>query len=105
MLTLSQTTIFRLLQSADDNFRFDLNDRKFCEREENTLEKRQIAHYEPFLLFPQCLLETCTGHVKARACLGNGEVLFLCITFGNVIIGKCLIKFHKIFKKKRKKKI
>ena len=53
-LNPSQTTNFRLFQServADDNLKFDKNCRKFCKRIENTVGKREIAHYEQFLLF------------------------------------------------------
>ena len=33
----------------------------FSERVENTLGKPEIAHYEQFLLFPQCFQETYTA--------------------------------------------
>ena len=42
-------------QLADDNFKFDENSRKFSIRVENTVGKGEIARYEQFLLFPQCL--------------------------------------------------
>ena len=45
---------------ADDNFKFDKNGRKFSKQVENTVEKMEIAHYEPFLLFQQCFQKTCT---------------------------------------------
>ena len=41
-----------LRQSADNNFKFDENSRKFSKRVENTLGKGEIAHYQQFLLFP-----------------------------------------------------
>ena len=41
-------------QSADNNFKFDENIRKSSKRVENTVGKGEIAHYEQFLLFPQC---------------------------------------------------
>ena len=41
-------------QCADDNFKFDENGRKLSKRVENTVGKGEIAHYEQFLLFPQC---------------------------------------------------
>ena len=44
----------KLKQSADDNFEFDVNSRKFSKQEENTVGKGEIAHYEQFLLFPYC---------------------------------------------------
>ena len=39
---------------ADDNLKFNESGKKFSERVENTLGKGEIAHYEQFLLFPQC---------------------------------------------------
>ena len=44
----------KLKQSADDNFKFDENRRKFSKQVENTVGKGEIARYEQFLLFPQC---------------------------------------------------
>ena len=41
---------------ADDNFKFDENGRKLSKWVENTVEK---AHYEQFLLFPQCFQKAC----------------------------------------------
>ena len=43
-----------LKEFADDNFKFDENGRKLSKRVENTVGKGKIAHYEQFLLFPQC---------------------------------------------------
>ena len=54
LLTFSQTTNFSLFQikgSADDNFKFDENDRKFSKQVENTEGKGEIARYKQFLLF------------------------------------------------------
>ena len=45
---------------TDDNFRFDENGRMFSKRVENTVGKGEIAHYEQFILFPQCLQKLCT---------------------------------------------
>ena len=63
-LTLSQTTNLRLFQTekvfADDNFRYDENDSKFCKRVENTVGKGEIARHEQFLLFPQCFHKACS---------------------------------------------
>ena len=42
----------KLKEFADDNFKFDKNDKKFSKRVENTLGKGEIAHYKQFLLFP-----------------------------------------------------
>ena len=49
----------KLKQSADDNFEFDENIRKFSKRVENTVGKGEIACYEQFLLFPQCFQKAC----------------------------------------------
>ena len=39
---------------ADDNLKFDENDRKISKWVENTVVKGEIARHEQFLLFPQC---------------------------------------------------
>ena len=44
----------KLKQSADNNFEFDVNSRKFSKLVENTVGKGEIARYEQFILFPQC---------------------------------------------------
>ena len=49
----------KLKQSADDNFEFDVNSRKFSKLVEKTVGKGEIAHYEQFLLFPQCFQKAC----------------------------------------------
>ena len=49
----------KLKESADDNFKFHENSRKFSKRVENTVGKGEIAHYEQFLLFPQCFQKAC----------------------------------------------
>ena len=62
VLTLSQTTDFRLFQTetvADDNSKFNENGRKFSKRVENTVGKGEIARKEQFLLYPQCFQKTC----------------------------------------------
>ena len=51
---------FKLKEVADDNFKTDINGIKFSEGVENTVGKGEIAHYEQFLLFPQCFQKTCT---------------------------------------------
>ena len=64
LLTLSQTTNFRLSQTeefADDYFRFYVNGRNFSKRIENTVEKGEIARYEQFLLFLQCFQRTSSA--------------------------------------------
>ena len=59
----------KLKDEADDYFEFDINGRKSSKRVENTAGKEEIAHYEQFLLFPQCFKNT-------RACLGKGYTYF-----------------------------
>ena len=44
---------------ADDNFKFDENGRNLSKRVQNTVRKAEIAHYEQFLLFPQCFQKAC----------------------------------------------
>ena len=48
-----------LKQSADDNFKFDENSRKFSKQVENTVGKGEISRYKQFLLFPQCFQKAC----------------------------------------------
>ena len=75
-LTHFQTTNFRLSKMkefADDYFKFDENGRKLSKCVENIVGKGEIAHYEQFLLFPQCFQKVLySRHVKTRACLGKG---------------------------------
>ena len=85
-LTLSQMTNFRLFQLkefADDNFKFDKNDRKYNKRVENIVGKGEIARkhcgkrrncslraISPFpTVFSKDLY---SRHVKTMACLGKG---------------------------------
>ena len=46
---------------ADNNVRFDENSKKFSKLVENTVGKGEIAHYEQFLLYPQCFQKTSTS--------------------------------------------
>ena len=46
---------------ADDSSKFVENGKKLFKRVENTVGKGEIAHYEQFLLFPQCFQKTCTA--------------------------------------------
>ena len=64
ILTLSQTTNFRLFQTervGSRQFIYDENGKKFLKRVENTVGKGEIARYEQFLLFPQCFKKACTA--------------------------------------------
>ena len=38
----------------DDDFEFDENGRESSKWVENTVGKEEIAHHEPFLIFPKC---------------------------------------------------
>ena len=49
----------KLKQSAEDNFEFDVNSKKVSKLVENIVGKGEIAHYEQFLLFPQCFQKAC----------------------------------------------
>ena len=49
----------KLKEFADDNFRFDQNGRKLSKWVENTVGKGELAHYDQFLLFPQCFQKAC----------------------------------------------
>ena len=49
----------KLKEFADDNFKFGENGGKFSERIEKIGENGEIAVYEQFLLFSQCLQKTC----------------------------------------------
>ena len=62
-LTLSQkkNDHSKLKEFAADNFDFDENVRKFSERAETTVGKGEIAHYDQYLLFPQCFEKTWTA--------------------------------------------
>ena len=51
----------KLKEFADDNVKFDENGRRFSKWVENTVGKEEIACYEHFLLFPQCLEKNCTA--------------------------------------------
>ena len=49
----------KLTESADDHFKFDVNERKLSKHVENTEGKGEIARYKQFLLFPQCFQKAC----------------------------------------------
>ena len=50
----------KLKELADKNFKLDDNGSMFSKWVENTVRKGEIARYEQFLLFPQCLQGACT---------------------------------------------
>ena len=49
----------KLKEFADDNFKFDENEKKLSKQVENAVGKGEIAHYEQFLPFPQCFQKAC----------------------------------------------
>ena len=51
----------KLKKFADNNFKFNENGIKLSKRVENTVGKGETAHYEQFLLFPDCFQKTCTA--------------------------------------------
>ena len=51
----------KLKEFADDNFKFDENERKLFKHFENTVGKGEIARHEQFLLFLQCFQKTYTA--------------------------------------------
>ena len=51
----------KLKEFTDNNFNLNENGRNFSKRVENTVGKGEIAHYEHFLLFPQCFQKTYTA--------------------------------------------
>ena len=46
------------------------NDKKFSKREENVVEKGEIARFEQFLLCQQCFQKTCTADTSKQK-IGN----------------------------------
>ena len=55
--------LFELKEFADDNFKFDENERRFTKPVGNTVGKGEIARYEQFLLsqsvFKRLVMQTC----------------------------------------------
>ena len=82
VLTLSRQIFYssNLKALADDNFKFDENDRKFFKRVESTAGKGEIARNKQLLLFRQCFQKTCTrknqclfvNELKSQDCLRKG---------------------------------
>ena len=67
---------------ADDNFKFDENGRKLSKWVENTVGKGEIAHYEQFLLFPQCFQKVC---FPGASLCGNGLTHQQQTAFENIV--------------------
>ena len=63
-------------QFADDNFKFDENERKLSKRVENTVGKGEITRYEQFLLFSQCFQKVFSQRRQKVSLCGNGLTLY-----------------------------
>ena len=63
----------RTQEFADNNVKFDENDKKISKCRENTVRKGEIARYQQFLLFPVFSKDLYCRHVKTMACLGTGK--------------------------------
>ena len=61
----------KLKEFADDNSKFDENGRKLSKRVENTVGKKDIAHYEHFPLFLQFSKDLNSG------LFGKGLITFI----------------------------
>ena len=86
----------KLKEFADDNFKFDENERKLSKQIENTVEKGEIARYEQFLLFPQCFQKACfpgasKGVIVWEWVMSNICVVCKCFKFGT---GTCIRFCH-----------
>ena len=61
----------------DDYFKFDENGRTLSKRVENIEGKGEIACYEQFLLFPQCIQKLVLQTRKNQGLFGKGLKCFL----------------------------
>ena len=77
----------KLQQFADNSFKFDEKSRKFSKLVENTVGKGEIAHYEQFLLFPQCFQKACFP--GASKCV----ILWEWVNIRKVLIKHCKLCF------------
>ena len=71
---------FRLFQTervCRQHFKFDKNGRKLAKQVENTVGKGEIAHYEQFLLFPQCFQKACFPGAS------KGVIVWECVNDSN----------------------
>ena len=95
----------KLKQSADDNFKFDENSRKFSKRVKNSMGKGEIARYEQFLLFPTVSskglfprgVKRCGNGLTGLLLevMDEGDVLSLLLPrYGSKIVGKNQIFPH-----------
>ena len=79
----------KLKEFADDNFKFDENGSNLSIWVENIVGKGEIARYEQFLLFPQCLQKACFPGVKRCHCVGMGfKELSAILSKGKIVVCK-----------------
>ena len=64
----------KLKEFADDNFKFNENERKLFKQVENTVGKAEIACHEQFLLFPQCFQRLVLQTRKTQGLFGKGLI-------------------------------
>ena len=58
--------LLKLKELSDDNNEYDENGGKFSKRIENTAGRGKTAHFEQFILFPQCFRATSTADVIGK---------------------------------------
>ena len=76
LVTLSQNLdSSKFKDFVDDNSKFDENHEKFSKWVENTVGKGEIAHYEQFLLFPQCFQKIYTANFSFSHCVSKRLIL------------------------------
>ena len=86
----------KLKQSADDNFKFGENSRKFSKQVENTVGKGEIAGYKQFLLFPQCFQKACFPGASKGVIVREWVKRQDCVVKSNAVI--CERSYIKVIK-------
>ena len=82
----------KLKEFADDNFKSNENGIQISKWVEITVGKGEIAHYQQFLLFPQCFQKACFPGTSKGVIVWEGYVLgHLLIKLAPVSFGKGLI--------------
>ena len=89
-------------QSAEDNFEFDVNSRKFSNLVENTVGKGEIARYEQFLLFPQCLQKACFPGATKGVIVWEWVKFYYACFFQSVVDGDLCEMFNSMDVAKQK---
>ena len=59
---MTNIRLFQTERGSRQQSELDKNGRKFTKQVENTVGKGEIAHFEQFLLFPQCFQKTYSAH-------------------------------------------